>query len=174
MPLTSGFSKAIVRSSSRKKRVGATQFSITPPISGKSVWNLEDDGPLILDGGNSTTYTIIPATSKLVSIKMWGQGGGGCTGGYSTGTLYADSSTTYTIQLNAGRGSGGTGYGWVGNGDPGGGGQANGPGPATTGPIAGKPGTGGGGGGANAVGQSPHPGEGGKGGSGIVLIAYPS
>jgi mucin-19 len=121
MPVSSGLTRGIIQGSGRKKRVFGPDFLISPSVSGKSSWSLVSDGPLILDAGNATTYTITPLISKLVTVKMWGQGGGNCTGGFSTGGLYASTGTTYTVQLNAGRGSGGTGYGWVGNGEPGGG-----------------------------------------------------
>jgi hypothetical protein len=121
MPFSSGFTRAIIETSSSRKRGSGIDLIVSPAVSGKTYWSLTTDGPLILDAANSTTYTITPVVSRLVTIKMWGQGGGGSTGGYSTGGLYANTGSTYTIQLNAGGGLGGTGYGWVGPGQPGGG-----------------------------------------------------
>lgn len=65
-----------------------------------------------------------------------------------------------------GGGGGGYGDGSDGAGGSGGGGDGNGTGPATTGPVAARPGTGGGGGGVGAGST------GGSGGPGFVLIAY--
>lgn len=121
MPFSSGLTRAVIENSSRKKISEGPDLIVSPAVSGITYWNLTTNGPLILDGGTQTSYTVTPITSKLVTIKMWGQGGGDCTGGFSTGNLFATSGTTYTIQLNAGKGSGGTGYGWVGPGEPGGG-----------------------------------------------------
>jgi len=121
MPLSSGFNRAVVQNSNRQKKLYGPNLIVSPAVSGITYWSLFDNGPLILDAANATTYTITQFERNGVTIKMWGQGGGGCTGGYSTGILNANASVTYTIRLNAGGGSGGSGSGWPGNGGAGGG-----------------------------------------------------
>jgi hypothetical protein len=95
-------------------------FEISPEVAGKSFWSTVADGPLILDGSISTSYTLTAIRNVSLPANMWGQGSSN-NGGYSTGTISFTTGDTYSIRLNAGAGGGGTGYGWPGNGGSGGG-----------------------------------------------------
>jgi prepilin-type N-terminal cleavage/methylation domain-containing protein len=94
-------------------------FSITPPISGKTEWNLLLDGDLNLSTHGE--WTIIPSRNITVNTKIWGAGGAsgaawttsnpltetsrmgdGGGGGYSTGSLVLTSGTPYIIQVGEG------------------------------------------------------------------------
>ena len=94
-------------------------FSITPPISGKTGWNLLLDGDLNLSTHGE--WTIIPSRNITVNTKIWGAGGAsgaayttsnpltetsrmgdGGGGGYSTGSLVLTSGTPYIIQVGEG------------------------------------------------------------------------
>lgn len=91
--------------------VASADLSVTPSVNGKTAWVFAVDGPLILDGGSDTTYTISPARNFSKITKMWGQGRSGGTGGYSTGQISFGSGSTYTVKLNYGGGNSGVGYG---------------------------------------------------------------
>jgi len=91
--------------------VAGADLSVTPAVSGKTAWVFAVDGPLILDGGSNTTYTLSPARNFSKIAKMWGQGRSGGTGGYSTGQISFGSGSTYTVKLNYGGGNAGTGFG---------------------------------------------------------------
>ena len=91
--------------------VVSADLSVTPAVSGKTTWVFAVDGPLILDGGTNTTYTLSPSRNFNKITKMWGQGRSGGTGGYSTGQVAFGSGSTYTVKLNYGGGNAGTGFG---------------------------------------------------------------
>jgi len=95
-------------------------FEVTPAIAGVTNWSITTDGPLILDGGAASTYTLKCLTAGNKDVRMWGEGGNNSTGGYSTGSVSFTENNTYTVKLNTGRGPAGPSSGWVGN-DPGGG-----------------------------------------------------
>ena len=88
-------------------------LTVSPAVNGITQWDLYNNGPLILDGGTSTSYTI--TTSEVnpgnILIKAWGQGTCQATGGYSTGNLSLSSTINLAIRLNAGAGSGGSASG---------------------------------------------------------------
>jgi len=83
-------------------------FTITPNIGALSDWSLSSDGDLIMDGGTSTSYTLVAQRTFSTTVKMWGQGGQGegygGQGGYSTGSISFSSGQTYSIRLNTGGG----------------------------------------------------------------------
>jgi len=87
-------------------------FEISPAIAGKTNWSLIMDGPLILDGSNSTTYTLTALRTISRTVKMWGQGRSSGTGGYSYGNVSFTNGNTYSVRLNAGDGSAGSSSGW--------------------------------------------------------------
>ena len=95
-------------------------FEVTPAIAGVTNWSITTDGPLILDGGAASTYTLKCLTAGNKDVRMWGEGGNNSTGGYSTGSVSFTENNTYTVKLNTGRGPAGPSSGWVSN-DPGGG-----------------------------------------------------
>jgi len=121
-PLVSGVSFNRGFGRRRKINIGTKGFTINPPISGKSTWYLDVDGLLLLDAGNSSTYTLTPISPAPFngSVNMWGQGAGN-QGGTSTGIVIFNNGTTYQISMNQGGGSGGGGAGGCGPGQPGGG-----------------------------------------------------
>ena len=86
-------------------------FQVSPAVAGRTNWSLTNDGPLILDGGSATTYTLTSLRTASRTVKMWGQGSATSTGGYSTGTVNFTNASTYTVRLNAGGGSPGAGSG---------------------------------------------------------------
>lgn len=48
-------------------------FHVSPPIKGSDVWNLVEDGPLVIEG--SGEWTITPLGERLdCVIEMWGPG----------------------------------------------------------------------------------------------------
>lgn len=83
--------------------------SVSPTVSGLSSWNLDTNGALILDGANSTSYTLVAGGNFSTPVVMWGQARTASNGGYSSGTVSFTSGTTYTIRLNTGAGGGGAG-----------------------------------------------------------------
>ena len=95
-------------------------FNISPAVNGVTEWSISGMGPLILDGGTATSYTITPVSTKEYVLKMWGQGKGTARGGYTTGRVSLTGTQTYAVRLNAGGGSAGTSSGWVGREDGGG------------------------------------------------------
>ncbi len=50
-------------------------LELSPAISGKTVWNLDVDGPLVLS--TPGVYNIRPKFDLTASVKMWAGGGGG-------------------------------------------------------------------------------------------------
>jgi len=95
-------------------------FQVTPPVAGITNWSITTDGPLILDGGAASEYTLTCLTGGNKDVRMWGEGGDHSTGGYSTGSVAFTLNNTYTVKLNTGGGPAGPSSGWVGS-DPGGG-----------------------------------------------------
>lgn len=106
-------------------------FTISPAVSGKSTWNLGNDGPLNLTTAGS--WTITPTTNFTSTVKVWGAAGGGVTntagggGGYATGTVNFVSGNSYLLVVGSGGsysstssgGAGGTGVGTGGTGGSG-------------------------------------------------------
>lgn len=86
-------------------------FTVTPSVSGVSDWSISADGALILDGSNSQTYTLVAQRSFTLTVKMWGQGSSGATGGYTTGSYSFTKGNTYAVKLNTGAGGGGLSFG---------------------------------------------------------------
>lgn len=60
-------------------------LAVSPAVSGKTSWNVDVDGPLPLSAAGS--WTLTPATSMGLNVKLWGAGGGG--GGYDGSASYA-------------------------------------------------------------------------------------
>ena len=103
-------------------------FTISPAVSGKSTWNLANDGALNLTTAGS--WTLTPTTNFTSQVKVWGaaggavssQGGGG--GGYATGIVNFVSGNSYLLVVGSGGqysvstfgGAGGTGVGTGGTG----------------------------------------------------------
>ncbi len=74
-------------------------LALSPSVSGKSTWNLDADGPLVLS--TSGRWTITPLTALSVNVKAWGGGGGSTSagaGGYAGGTV-AFAAASYTVDL---------------------------------------------------------------------------
>ena len=73
---------------------------------------LTENGPLIFDPSNATSYTVTslePNRTKF-SAKMWGQGSCSSEGGHSYGEIPVSGADQFTIALNAGRGISGSGH----------------------------------------------------------------
>lgn len=91
--------------------VSGADFRVEPAINNIEFWSLADDGPLIFDPSNATSYTITslePNRTKF-STKMWGQGSCSSEGGHSYGEIPVGGADQFTIALNAGRGISGSG-----------------------------------------------------------------
>jgi hypothetical protein len=97
---------------------GRRAFNISPAVSGKTTWDLANDGPLNLSTAGS--WTITPLGTFLVPAKVWGAGAKsdpaetGGAGGYAAGYVLLVAGVTYTLYV------GGTSIGNAG-GVPGGG-----------------------------------------------------
>lgn len=104
-------------------------FSISPPVLGKSVWNLATDGALNLGGAG--TWTIVPNATFTTSAKAWGGAGGGGNGnsgggggGFTGGSVVLTQGVSYTLNVGSGGqyivpgapGGGGTTHGAAGGG----------------------------------------------------------
>ena len=88
-------------------------LGISPAVNGKSTWNLETDGPLVL--ATAGAYTITAANGVAVYLKAWGGAGGGgmdsatnCpaaqvggAGGYAGGD-YTFQADTYVVWVGGG------------------------------------------------------------------------
>lgn len=81
-------------------------FSISPAVSGKSVWNLDIDGPLNL--GTSGTWAIVPTSTFTLTQKSWGAGGQsnvglslGAAAGFAGGLVVLLSGLTYTLTVGS-------------------------------------------------------------------------
>lgn len=64
---------------------GQRVVTISPAVNGKTSWNLDADGPLLLS--TAGTWTITPSGTMTLSTKLWGAGGGG--GGGDDGPVYS-------------------------------------------------------------------------------------
>lgn len=115
---------------------GVKTFSISPAVDGKTSWDTEVDGSLILSSAG--TWTMTPTNNFSTTVKMWGGGGGvttisatayGGAGGAATGTISFSSGTSYDLIVgqggggvasnrNAGGGAGGTGIQFTSNSNP--------------------------------------------------------
>jgi hypothetical protein len=81
---------------------GVGDVTISPTLSGKTVWNFADDGPINITSGS---YTITALRSVSTSVKMWGQGGYGGRNG-SSGSTYpggAGGALTGSLTLTQGQ-----------------------------------------------------------------------
>jgi hypothetical protein len=96
------------------------KFTISPAVSGKSTWDLDSDGALML--ASAGTWTLTPASTFAVTTKEWGAGGGGGqfstngAGGYAGGSVTLTSGVSYTLTVGStagapGGGAAGTGHG---------------------------------------------------------------
>lgn len=81
-------------------------FTISPAVSGKTNWNLANDGPLNLTTQGIWTLT---ATSNFTSqVKVWGAAGGGVSsqggggGGYATGIVNFINGNSYGLLVGGG------------------------------------------------------------------------
>lgn len=82
-------------------------FTISPAVSGKSVWVPSVDGALDLN--TTGQWTIVPNSTFNIQAKIWGSGGGsyrrcgacalgpGGAGGAATGTIQLDNGTSYIL-----------------------------------------------------------------------------
>ena len=99
--------------------VGGADFRVQPSINNIEYWSLTDNGALIFDPSNATSYTITslePNRTKF-SAKMWGQGSCSSKGGHSYGEIPVSGADQFTLSLNAGGGtsdSGQNGGGYAG------------------------------------------------------------
>lgn len=85
--------------------VTGSDLRVIPAVSGVSFWSFIENGPLILDPSNSTTYSVtILEESKNIKIDAWGQGTCGARGGYSAGIVPFVVNSGYTVKLNTGGG----------------------------------------------------------------------
>lgn len=95
-------------------------FNVSPPIHGKSTWNLDTDGPINV--GECGMWSLSTTDSFSVKVKMWGASGGGrgCpsktgAGGFSRGNISILSGSTYVMVVGEGgklvSGSGYYGFG---------------------------------------------------------------
>jgi hypothetical protein len=104
----------------RKK--GVRVFQISPAVSGKTIWNLDTDGPLNLASQGS--WTLTPLSSFGVNVKAWGEGGAirnsgpGGGGAFAGGVVQFLGGETITLGVGQNRGPGGPfgpdGGGWTG------------------------------------------------------------
>lgn len=84
---------------------------LSPAVSGVTNWNLDSNGPLSLS--TAGTWTMTPASSFNVNIKVWG---GGATnaqynagaGGAAVGVLAMTGSTAYVARVGSATGGGST------------------------------------------------------------------
>lgn len=128
-------------------------LALSPAINGRTTWNLDADGPLVIAGAGS--WSITPVTTMSITAKLWGGGGGG--GGLDAAPVYSGkgggagyAAGQYKVDKNqaltAVVGGGGIG-GMNGNASGGGAGGYNGGGAGgNAGAIGGSGGGGGGGG----------------------------
>ncbi len=119
---------------------GTRVFAISPaePISGRTSWDLDIDGPLVFNVVG--TWTLTPSAGFSATVKAWGGGGGagspgrsqtanGGGGGFASGVLDVNPSSITVVVGGGGKsatggatgGSGGGGNGAAGNGGGGGG-----------------------------------------------------
>lgn len=84
---------------------------VEPAVNGKSYWQFDIDGALILDG-TDTQYDLTILRSRTIGIKMWGQGRSQSTGGYSAGSTQLIKGEKFKAVLGSGGGSAGSSYGW--------------------------------------------------------------
>lgn len=86
---------------------GRRAFNISPAVSGKTTWDLANDGPLNLS--TAGTWTITPLGTFLVSAKVWGAGAAGTgfagetggAGGYAGGYVLFLAGASYTLYVGA-------------------------------------------------------------------------
>ena len=102
--------------------------TLSPAIGGKTTWNLDTDGPLVMD--TPGMYTVTPQFDMLINIKAWGGGGGagrlyngyfgylrGGGGGGASGVVQVNAGASYTLIVGSGGATTAAGtYGFGGNG----------------------------------------------------------
>ncbi|KVP75433.1 hypothetical protein WJ96_06905 [Burkholderia ubonensis] len=133
-------------------------LTLNPAINGKTSWNLDTDGPLVMPGPLGATIT--PQSSMTFTVKLWGAGGGGGGmdaaatgpgvgggGAYLSGYYKATKNAPLSVVVGGGGAGGYTSTGPYGGGTGGWQGGGNG-GPAG---AVGSSGGGGGGGGLTAL-----------------------
>lgn len=109
-PLIGTFGSCSARGlGSRTAQAFTRAFTISPAISGKTIWSLDVDGPLNL--GTGGTWVITPTSNFTANTKIWGAGGGGCYGvgaggGAAVGVISFIISQPYDLIV----GTGGAGY----------------------------------------------------------------
>ncbi len=131
----------------------ARLLSISPAVGGRTSWDLDTNGPLVLSSAG--TYTITPQYKVSTSVKLWGAGGGGGRsyagiayiqgggGGAAQGTVELAKNTSYTVIVGGGGQGGSVGNpaggspGWGGSGRVGGTGYYAGAGGGLSGLFAG-------------------------------------
>lgn len=64
---------------------GPRIVAVSPAVAGKSTWNLDADGPLVLP--TAGTWTVTPSAAVGMYVKLWGAGGGG--GGFDAAPVYS-------------------------------------------------------------------------------------
>jgi len=74
------------------------RFDISPAYSGKSVWDLDVDGPFAPTGAG--IWTITPRSTFRTSVKAWGAAAGR-TGGAATGAVRLRFDQAYTVAAGA-------------------------------------------------------------------------
>ena len=84
---------------------------LSPSVSGITNWNLDSDGPLSLS--TAGTWTMTPASSFNVNIKVWGAGATSAqynagAGGAAVGILAMTGSTAYVARVGSTTGGGST------------------------------------------------------------------
>ena len=87
-------------------------LTLSPAVSGITNWNLDSDGPLTLSPAGAWTMT--PASSFSVSLKVWGAGApngqyNSGAGGAAVGVLAMTGSTAYVARVGSTTGGGASG-----------------------------------------------------------------
>jgi len=106
--LTNEFADTVI-SDPAEIAVSGSDVKIVPAVNGISFWSFKDNGSLILDPSDATTYTLtnISTDKTRLAAIMWGQGTCAAQGGYTEGGIPTQFQDTYTIKLNTGGGSAG-------------------------------------------------------------------
>ena len=101
------------------RKQGVRVFQISPAVNGKTIWNLDTDGPLNLS--TQGTWTITPLSTFTTNVKAWGEGGERNSfgaGAFAGGDVTLASGVPITLGVGQGRGPapqyGSRGGGWSG------------------------------------------------------------
>jgi len=132
-------------------------FTISPAVSGKTTWDLDVDGPLVLS--QAGTWTVTPSSGFAGSVDL--NGGGGGAGAFVSGNNGTAGTASTFAGLSAGGGARSTGPGANVNGTGAAGGTASG----------GDVNTNGGAGGNGSVGSTSTGGTGGASPNGGATVA---